>query len=70
MFYQCKFISYFAGQNIDFLSLLKSFGSDMDHVAKAIGVDIGTLNNMDKDILLEMLTTHGGSGDDQQMTTS
>ena len=42
----------------------------MDHVAKAIGVDIGTLNNMDKDILLEMLTTHGGSGDDQEMTTS
>ena len=51
-----------SGQNVDFLSLLKSFGSNMDDVAKAFGVDISTLNNMDRDkrskFLLEKLTSH------------
>lgn len=45
------------GQEIDFLSLLKSFGLEMSNVARAIGVDINTLNNMDKDVLLELLTS-------------
>ena len=45
------------GQEIDFLSLLKSFGLEMGSVARAIGVDINTLNNMDKDILMELLTS-------------
>jgi hypothetical protein len=51
----------FTGQEIDFLSLLKSFGFEMDSVARALGVDINTLNNMDKDVLLELLTSQGGT---------
>ena len=53
---------YISGQEIDFLSLLKSFGSDMEKVAKAFGVDMNTLNNMDRDVLLELLTSQSGSG--------
>ena len=47
----------FSGQEIDFLTLLKSFGLDMGSVAKALGVDIATLNSMDREILLHLLTS-------------
>lgn len=41
---------------MDFIELLKSFGLDMESVANALGVDINTLNNMDHDELLKLLT--------------
>ena len=47
----------FSGHEIDFLTLLRSFGLDMTSVARALGVDIQTLNNMDRDILLHLLTS-------------
>lgn len=34
----------------------------MGSVARAIGVDINTLNNMDKGVLLELLTSQGNNG--------
>ena len=42
---------------MDFLELLESFGLDMKSVAQALGIDISTLNNMDKDVLLHLLTS-------------
>ena len=42
---------------MDFLELLKSFGLDMQSVAKALGIDEATLNNMDKEVLLHLLTS-------------
>lgn len=42
---------------MDFLELLKSFGLDMKSVAKALGIDEATLNNMDKEVLLHLLTS-------------
>jgi len=45
------------GEEMDFLELLQSFGLDMASVAKALGIDIATLNNMDKDVLLHLLTS-------------
>ena len=47
----------FSGEEMDFLDLLESFGLDMKSVAKALGINIETLNNMDKDELLHMLTS-------------
>ena len=47
------------GEEMDFLELLKSFGLDMASVATALGIDIATLNNMDKDVLLHLLTSQG-----------
>lgn len=41
---------------MDFKELLKSFGLDMDSVASALGIDIETLNNMDQQELLNLLT--------------
>ena len=49
-------------QEIDFLTLLQSFGVDMGSVAHALGVDINTLINMDKDVLMHLLTSHSSSG--------
>lgn len=46
----------FAGEEMDFIELLKSFGLDMKSVAKALGIDINTLNNMDPAELLNLLT--------------
>jgi len=46
----------FTGQAMDFIELLKSFGFDMESVANALGVDLATLNNMEHDQLLKMLT--------------
>ncbi|XP_046398101.1 palmitoleoyl-protein carboxylesterase NOTUM [Ischnura elegans] len=44
------------GEEMDFIELLKSFGLDMMSVANALGIDIHTLNNMDHDELLNLLT--------------
>ena len=46
-----------SGEEMDFLELLESFGLDMKSVAQALGIDISTLNNMDKDVLLHLLTS-------------
>ncbi|GFG34831.1 hypothetical protein Cfor_12069 [Coptotermes formosanus] len=46
----------FTGQEMDFIELLKSFGLDMMSVANALGIDIHTLNNMDHEELLNLLT--------------
>ena len=47
------------GQEIDFITLLKSFGLDMSSVARAMGMDVATLNGMDRDRLAHLLTSHG-----------
>lgn len=46
----------FSGEEMDFLELLKSFGLDLMSVANALGIDINTLNNMDPEELLNLLT--------------
>ncbi|XP_046671188.1 palmitoleoyl-protein carboxylesterase NOTUM [Homalodisca vitripennis] len=46
----------FTGEEMDFIELLKSFGLDMMSVANALGIDINTLNNMDPEELLNLLT--------------
>lgn len=46
----------FTGEEMDFIDLLKSFGLDMESVAKALGIDMQTLNNMDHSELLNLLT--------------
>ncbi|BET00789.1 Pectinacetylesterase [Nesidiocoris tenuis] len=46
----------FTGEEMDFIELLKSFGLDMKSVANALGIDIHTLNNMDHEELLNLLT--------------
>ena len=47
----------FTGEEMDFLDLLESFGLDMKSVAQALGIDETALNNMDKDVLLHLLTS-------------
>jgi hypothetical protein len=47
---------FFPGEEMDFIQLLKSFGLDMSSVANALGIDMHTLNNMDHDVLLHLLT--------------
>lgn len=44
------------GDEMDFIDLLKSFGLDMKSVANALGIDMQTLNNMEHDELLNLLT--------------
>lgn len=46
----------FTGEELDFIELLKSFGLDMASVASALGIDMVTLNDMDHDTLLQLLT--------------
>ncbi|GFS74372.1 palmitoleoyl-protein carboxylesterase NOTUM [Nephila pilipes] len=46
----------FTGEELDFIELLKSFGLDMSSVANALGIDLVTLNDMDHDTLLQLLT--------------
>ncbi|KAH0956419.1 hypothetical protein HN011_011822 [Eciton burchellii] len=46
----------FTGEEMDFIELLKSFGLDMKSVANALGIDIHTLNSMDQEELLNLLT--------------
>uniref|UniRef100_A0A182FI10 Uncharacterized protein n=2 Tax=Anopheles albimanus TaxID=7167 RepID=A0A182FI10_ANOAL len=44
------------GEEMKFLELLASFGLDMEAVASAFGVDMQTLNNMDRAELVNLLT--------------
>lgn len=44
------------GEEIRFLELLTSFGLDIEAVATALGVDMQTLNNMDRTELVNLLT--------------
>lgn len=44
------------GEEIRFLELLASFGLDIEAVATALGVDMKTLNNMDRAELVNLLT--------------
>jgi predicted transcriptional regulator len=60
MIVQC-FFSHISGQDIDFLTLLQSFGLDMASVASALGLDITTLNNMDREVLIHLLTAQGNA---------
>ena len=46
---------------MDTLELLRSFGSDLGKIAKAMGYDIQTLNNMDKNVLRQLLTSPSSS---------
>ncbi|XP_049807016.1 palmitoleoyl-protein carboxylesterase NOTUM [Schistocerca nitens] len=46
----------YTGEEMDFIELLKSFGLDMVNVANALDIDIHTLNNMDHEELLQLLT--------------
>lgn len=48
----------FTGEEMDFIELLKSFGLNMTSVAEALGIDMQTLDNMDHDELLNLLTQH------------
>ena len=54
----CYIFIVFAGEEMDFLELLKSFGLDMGSVASALGIDMAALNNMDQEVLLHLLTSH------------
>ena len=56
-----KFVFIISGQEIDTLDLLKSFGSDLGKIARAMGYDIQTLNNMDKNVLRKLLTSPSSS---------
>lgn len=44
------------GEEMRFLELLSSFGLDIEAVATALGVDMQTLNNMDRTELVNLLT--------------
>lgn len=44
------------GEEMRFLELLASFGLDIEAVATALGVDMQTLNNMDRTVLVNLLT--------------
>ena len=46
-----------SGQEIDFLTLLQSFGLNLNSVADALGVDVATLNNKNRDVLFRLLTS-------------
>ena len=48
------------GKEVDFLSLLESFGLEMGSVARALGVDRATLGAMDREDLLHRLTSYQG----------
>jgi hypothetical protein len=44
------------GLEIDFPALWRSFGVDMTDAARAMGVDVSTLNSMNSDHLLHLMT--------------
>ena len=46
----------FTGREMDFVDLLALFGLDLGRVADALDVDLATLQNMDHDKLLRLLT--------------
>jgi len=43
------------------LTLLQSFGLDMSSVASALGMDLVTVNTMDREELIHLLTSQGGA---------
>merc|ERR1719229_1995477 len=45
------------GQEIDFLTLLQSFGLTLNELADALGVDVASLNNKNRDVLFRLLTS-------------
>lgn len=45
-----------SGKEMDFIQLFKSLGLNMSMVADALGIDIYTLNGMDHDSLLHLLS--------------
>ncbi|XP_064628821.1 palmitoleoyl-protein carboxylesterase notum1-like isoform X2 [Lineus longissimus] len=45
----------FTGEEMDFIDLLMQFGLDMSSIANALGMNLGTLQTMDHDILLQLL---------------
>ena len=47
----------FSGQEIDFLTLLQSFGLNLNELADALGVDVASLNNKNRDVLFRLLTS-------------
>ncbi|XP_076062099.1 palmitoleoyl-protein carboxylesterase notum isoform X2 [Oratosquilla oratoria] len=51
-----KLLNPFTGEELNFLELFQSFGLDMASVAKALGIDLHTLNAMDNDQLRLILT--------------
>ena len=46
----------FTGEELDFIDLLLQFGLDLSSIANALGMDLPTLQTMDHDLLLQMLT--------------
>jgi len=44
------------GDEMDFVDLLLQFGLDLSGIADALGVDLPTLQNMDHNELLKLLT--------------
>lgn len=52
--YFCPFET--PGKEMNFIDLFKTLGLDMSEVAEALGMDTVTLNRMDHDSLLQLLT--------------
>nr|ANS60427.1 notum [Platynereis dumerilii] len=46
----------FTGEEMDFIDLLLQFGLDLSSIANALGMDVPTLQSMDHDTLLNLLT--------------
>ena len=46
----------FSGEEMDFIDLLMQFGLDLSSIANALGMDLSTLQSMEHDQLLKMLT--------------
>jgi len=53
-----KLLNPMTGQELEFKDLLQSFGLDMPSMARALGIDLHTLNSMDHRVLLHVLTQH------------
>lgn len=48
----------FTGEEMDFIDLLLQFGLDLSSIANALGMDVPTLQTMDHDTLLRLLTQY------------
>ncbi|XP_064596802.1 palmitoleoyl-protein carboxylesterase notum1'-like [Liolophura sinensis] len=46
----------FTDEEMDFIDLLMQFGLDVSSIANALGMDMETLQSMDHDVLMQMLT--------------
>ena len=46
----------FTGEEMDFIDLLLQFGLDLSSIANALGMDLPTMQSMDHDRLLKLLT--------------